>query len=66
MDNIFQKRKNTSNSDSSTDLILYKEPGFLRKLFNLVKGIFKKNKLVNWKNKFNLEKVTSRGRLNAI
>ena len=44
MDNIFQKRKNTSNSDSSTDLILYKEPGFLRKLFNLVKGIFKKKK----------------------
>lgn len=45
IDNIFQKRKNVANEDSSTDLTLYKEPGFLRKLFNLVKGIFNKKKL---------------------
>ena len=47
MENIFQKRKNAKSiqeENSSTDLILYKEQGFLRKLFNLIKGIFKKNK----------------------
>lgn len=47
MENIFKKRKNisnTSNNEYSTDLTLYKEPGFLKKLFNLVKGIFAKNK----------------------
>ena len=44
IDNIFKKRKNFSIEDSSTDLILYKEQGFLKKFFNLIKGIFKKNK----------------------
>ena len=47
VENIFKKRKsnsNTSNDEVSTDLILYKEPGFLKKFFNLVKGIFTKNK----------------------
>jgi len=45
--NIFQKRKsknNAENDDVSNDLILYKEQGFLKKLFNLIKGIFSKNK----------------------
>ena len=27
-----------------TDLVVYKEPGFIKKFFNLIKGIFKKNK----------------------
>ena len=46
MENIFQKRKVPQNQEenSSTDLIIYKEQGFLKKLFNLVKGFFKKNK----------------------
>ena len=47
MENIFNKKKSretAENSDSSTDMILYKEQGFLKKLFNLIKGIFKKNK----------------------
>ena len=45
--NIFRKRKarnNIENDNSSTDLIVYKEQGFLKKLFNLIKGIFNKNK----------------------
>ena len=47
MENIFAKRKEgktSSNEDSSTDLIVYKEQGFLKKLFNLIKGLFNKNK----------------------
>lgn len=44
VDNVFKKRKKSSEEDSSTDLILYKEQGFLKKLFNLIKGIFNKNK----------------------
>lgn len=47
VENIFKKRKsssNISNDEISTDLTVYKEPGFLKKLFNLVKGIFTKNK----------------------
>lgn len=32
------------NKDSSTELIVYKEQGFLKKLFNLIKGFFNKNK----------------------
>lgn len=44
IDNVFKKRKKSQGEDSSTDLILYKEQGFLRKLFNLIKGIFNKNK----------------------
>ena len=45
LDNVFKKRKNTLEDTDSTDLILYKEQGFLKKLFNLIKGIFKKNKI---------------------
>lgn len=47
VENIFKKRKsnsNTSTDEISTDLTVYKEPGFLKKLFNLVKRIFAKNK----------------------
>ena len=48
MEKIFQKRKSSYNSEESTvstDLTLYKEPGFLKKIFNLIKGIFSKNKI---------------------
>ena len=47
MENIFAKRKSGKqplNEDFSTDLIVYKEQGFLKKLFNIIRGIFKKNK----------------------
>lgn len=44
VDNIFKKRKNSTKENSSTDLILYKEQGFIKKLLNIIKGIFKKNK----------------------
>ena len=47
VDNIFKKRKhqkNTENAEDSTDMIVYKEQGFLQKIFNLIKGIFSKNK----------------------
>jgi len=47
IEKVFEKRKaekNNTNTDTSTDLVLYKEEGFLKKLFNLIKGIFKKNK----------------------
>lgn len=44
MENVFEKRKKVSNEENSTDLIPYKEPGFLKKFFNLIKGIFNKNK----------------------
>ena len=47
VDNIFKKRKeqkNTENVEDSTDMIVYKEQGFLKKFFNLIKGIFSKNK----------------------
>lgn len=47
IENVFQKRKaekNSVNDGSSTDLIVYKEQGFLKKLFNLIKGFFYKNK----------------------
>lgn len=47
VENIFQKRKNeknTENIENSTDMIVPKEKGFLQKLFNLIKGIFDKNK----------------------
>ena len=45
--NIFEKRKKqktTENAEDSTDMIIYKEQGFLQKIFNLIKGIFSKNK----------------------
>lgn len=41
VENVFNKRK---NKEYSTDLTLYKEPNFLRKIFDFIKGIFKKNK----------------------
>lgn len=47
MENIFKKRKvekGAQNEDSSTELILYEEQGFLKKLINLIKGLFNKNK----------------------
>ena len=46
MENIFKKRKSgkkTQNGDFSTEMTVYKEQGFLRKLFNLIKGIFTEN-----------------------
>ena len=45
--NVFQKRKELqtqSYNEDTTELTLYKEQGFLRKLFNLIKGVFSKNK----------------------
>lgn len=50
VENVFKKRKNKDNSnitndkEYSTDLTIYKEPNFLQKFFDLIKGIFKKNK----------------------
>lgn len=44
IENVFKKREKALNEDIQTDLIVYKEPGFLQRLFNLVKGIFSKNK----------------------
>ena len=44
IDNVFKKRKNALEDTDSTDLILYKEQRFLKKLFNLIRGFFKKNK----------------------
>ena len=45
---VFEKRKNGKKveeySDNKTDMIVYKEPGFIKRFFNLIKGIFKKNK----------------------
>lgn len=44
VNNVFEQRKQKSKEKCSTDLTLYKEPNFLQKFFNLIKGIFKKNK----------------------
>ena len=47
MGNIFQRRRKKNKSqdeDFSTDLVLYKEQGVIKKLFNLIKGLFNKNK----------------------
>lgn len=48
INNVFEKRKNSKNKEEyeeyPTDLVVYKEPGFIKKFFNLIKGIFKKNK----------------------
>ena len=44
MENIFKKRKASRNDEFSTDLVLYEQQGFLKKLFNLIKGLFNKNK----------------------
>ena len=37
-------KKNEEYDNNQTDLVVYKEPGFIKKFFNLIKGIFKKNK----------------------
>ena len=45
MQNVFEKRKAKQNQEyeqCSTDLIVYKEPSFLKKFFNLIKGLFGK------------------------
>lgn len=47
IDNIFKERKAgkiLENKEFSSELILYKKKGFLHKFFNLIKGIFNKNK----------------------
>ena len=44
MEKVFTKRKDEKNKYSSTDLVVYKEQGFLRKLFNIIKGFFNRNK----------------------
>ena len=48
VNNVFEKRKNNKKNEeydnNQTDLVVYKEPGFIKKFFNLIKGIFKKNK----------------------
>lgn len=41
--NAFEKRKNKNQrEETSTELMVYKEPGFIKRIFNLIKGIFKK------------------------
>lgn len=47
MENIFKKRSKENefqNDEVSTEMILYEKQGFLKKIFNLVKGLLKKNK----------------------
>ena len=44
VEKIFTKRKIQKETENSTNMIIYKEQGFLQKLFNLIKGIFNKNK----------------------
>ena len=47
LENVFQKRKSDKmpeNEHSSTELTLYKKPGFIKKFFGLIKGFFNKNK----------------------
>ena len=47
IDNIFKKKKIKSTEENepiTTDLIVYKEQGFLQKIFALIKGLFHKNK----------------------
>lgn len=39
---IFDKRKSQQVEQNETELIVYKEPNFIKKFFNLIKGIFKK------------------------
>lgn len=41
---VFEKRKARQIEQNETELIPYKEPSFIKKFFNLIKGIFKKNK----------------------
>lgn len=47
IESIFVQKKEakvSSNEDSLRELIVYKEQGFLKKIFNLIKGLFNKNK----------------------
>lgn len=44
IDNIFKKRKLIKNDENSTDLVVYQNQGILRKLFNIIKRFFNKNK----------------------
>lgn len=45
VENIFQKRKNKNENEEdekfSTELTIYKKPNFLKKIWGLIKGIFK-------------------------
>lgn len=44
MNTIFQQKnaKNKKNEVEETDLILYKEQSFLKKILNLIRGVFKR------------------------
>lgn len=48
INNVFEKRKAKNvkqeelEQENLTSLTLYEEPGFLKRIFNLIKGIFKK------------------------
>lgn len=44
MNTIFQQRnaKNKKNEEEETDLILYKEQNFFKKLLSLIRGVFKR------------------------
>lgn len=46
-ENLFLKRRKTKEDeiDYSTDMIIYKETGFVKKIINFIKGIFNKNKI---------------------
>lgn len=44
IDNIFKNRKTIKYDENSTDLVVYKNQGILKKLFNIIKGFFNKNK----------------------
>lgn len=40
---VFEKRKkNNTTQNQTTEMVVYKEQGFLKKIFNLIKGIFKR------------------------
>ena len=47
VDNLFKNKKSNltnENSAETTDLVVYKEQGFLQKIFALIKGLFSKKK----------------------
>lgn len=44
IDNIFKNKKTIKYDENSTDLVVYKNQGILKKLFNIIKGFFNKNK----------------------
>lgn len=40
---VFEKRKkNNTTENQTTEMVVYKEQGFLKKIFNLIKGMFKR------------------------